>query len=90
MPLTTVENALRLQARELIALGKLPPVQPSSVWGGRGNGQPCSLCGFPVEGTAVEYELEFGGTQFRFHVVCHAAWQLEVARAVHLARIDPA
>jgi hypothetical protein len=84
MPLTQVENELRLRARELIQRGHLPGTAPSKMWGGNGSGQCCSLCGKPIRPDEIEYEIEDGFQQnirtYHFHFLCHAAWQFECAR----------
>ena len=88
MPLTKLENQLRLQARELIQQGHLPGVEPSQLWGGPGTGQRCSLCGDAINSNDFEYEIEQRANgdarTYRFHFMCHAAWQLECARKAHL------
>ncbi len=80
--LARLESELRERARELIHAGRLPDVVPTRMWGGRGSGQTCALCGDVVPQTEVEYELEpEPGTVLHFHFMCHAAWQLECVRA---------
>jgi hypothetical protein len=88
MPLTQVENDLRFRARELIQAGTLPAAVPDRTWGGNGGGQPCSLCGKYIHPNDVEYEIEISDSAdqipYRFHFMCHAAWQFESARQMHL------
>jgi hypothetical protein len=80
MPLSDPEKALFTRAREYIAIGRLPSGVPKSLNAGRGTGEPCSLCGRVIEPEQVEYEVtEWGGMMFRFHLRCHAIWQLAVA-----------
>jgi hypothetical protein len=90
MPLTKLEQQLRLIARERIANGQLPrEMPPSRMWAGYGTGQSCSLCDKPIQRDEVEYEIEHphGPVQtFRFHTVCQAIWQLECARADYLRK----
>lgn len=81
MPLTRREKELREQARALIADGQLPAIRSGRCWGSKGNGKGCSLCGEPVGREEVEFEIEDGGRVYAFHFDCHAAWQLECARA---------
>lgn len=77
MPLTGHERDLFVLAREHIAGGRLPSAVPKSLGAGRGTGATCSLCGQPIEPEQVEYELNGdGGETFRFHLRCHAIWQL--------------
>ena len=85
MPLTQLENELRARARTLIEQGALPAHSPSSTYGGYGSGGRCSLCGVPIARTEVEYEVAYGNDAYRFHFMCHAAWQLEQARREHLS-----
>lgn len=58
---------------------QLPRGVVSRVWGGRGSGLPCSLCGQPIERSDVEIELDEGqgqgGARVRFHSSCHLQWQ---------------
>jgi hypothetical protein len=91
MPLTQIETDLRLRARDLIETGRLPATIPDRTWGGNGSGQPCSLCGKYIHANDVEYEFEIGDsidpTTYRFHFMCHAAWQFESARQMHLSKL---
>jgi hypothetical protein len=85
MPLTELENQLRLRARDLIQRRQLPGNEPSGmVWGGSGSGEPCSLCGQCIMPDQVEYEVDSQGRTYRLHFMCHAAWQFECARKLHL------
>ena len=78
--LSESENVLFTRAREHIAVGRLPSAVPKSLGAGRGRGETCSLCGLIIEPAQVEYEIaEAGGVVFRFHLRCHAIWQLAVA-----------
>lgn len=91
MPLTAKETELRLRARVLIQEGLLPRRPPEKTWGGYGLGKVCSLCSQPIQQTDVEYEVQDDdihapGT-YRFHFMCHAAWQFECARQDHLDRV---
>lgn len=85
MPLTQHELELKKTALERIRQGLLPDAIPKSIWAGQGTGKTCSLCDRTVAQTEMEYELNVArddGTQstIRFHLRCHALWQLEVAR----------
>ena len=87
MPLTKIENELRTQARSLIAEGRLPGAPAVRTYGGYGAGGICSLCSQPIKPEEVEFEIEhttLQGGPFRFHFLCHAAWQFECARYNHL------
>ncbi len=68
--------ALLERARRAIAAHELPAGVSMRVWGGRGCGRPCSLCGQPIGPNDVEIELEgVGGPSSRFHSGCHLLWQ---------------
>jgi hypothetical protein len=75
------ELFLHRTARECLASGRLPRVHSQSIWGGYGRGDVCSLCGEPIRSSEVEFEVpepgDGAGTGFRFHITCHAIWQLE-------------
>ena len=48
------------------------------MWGSRGTGVRCTLCGRVIGPDEVEYEVELNtasalGT-LRFHLACHAIW----------------
>jgi hypothetical protein len=77
------ESELRLEARRRVAAGRLPGGPPQYLWAGTGDGQPCSLCDRAIDPGQIEYELQFNGTpltHFRFHRICHEAWELECIR----------
>lgn len=85
MPLTQHELELKKTALERIRQKLLPDAVPKSIWAGQGTGKPCSLCDRPVAQTEMEYELnvledDASRATIRFHLRCHALWQLEVAR----------
>jgi len=78
------EQELRTFARERIAKGELPGVpalreRALRMWGGYGTGRLCSLCGEPVQGGQIEFEVESGQHSLIFHLVCQSVWQLECA-----------
>ena len=80
MPLSDPEKALFTRARGYMAIGRLPSAVPKSLEAGRGTGETCCLCGLVIEPEQVEYGItEWGGMTFRFHLRCHAIWQLAVA-----------
>jgi hypothetical protein len=85
MSLLQHESELKRTALERIRQGLLPAEIPKTIWAGPGAGEPCSLCDRPVNPLEMEYEINAplpGDTQstLRFHLRCHALWQLEVAR----------
>lgn len=77
------EEDLRSIARQLISDGRLPVIFSENLFGGYGSGLPCCLCEQPIERKHVEYEVTDprNGRAFRFHLVCHAAWELECVQA---------
>lgn len=81
------ELHLQRTARECLASGRLPRVQSQCIWGGYGRGDICSLCGEPIASSEVEFEVpptaDGNGTAFKFHITCHAAWQLECTQDEH-------
>ena len=70
-------DALLERARRAIATHELPLGVSSRVWGGRGSGKACSLCGQVIGFNDVEIELDGvdAGTGVRFHSKCHLLWQ---------------
>ncbi len=86
MPLSKQENERRAIARRLIAEGRLPNVEMADYWDGRGySNSICALCAKTIGADDVQLEVETGKAApaariYRFHFLCHAAWQLECAR----------
>jgi hypothetical protein len=85
MPTTRLEDELRLRARELINAGRLRCSKHYRTWGGRGSNEPCALCDEVIKPDEVEYEIESLGPDsvrvYRFHFLCHDAWQHECSAA---------
>jgi hypothetical protein len=77
------ELCLQRTARDCLASGRLPRVHSQCIWGGYGRGDVCSLCGEPIRSNEVEFEVPedavAAGMAFKFHITCHAAWQIECA-----------
>lgn len=88
--LRRLESELRELARVMVREYGLPAVAPSRMRAGHGSGLPCALCAALIPEAEAEYEVEAllaGQLQtFRFHFLCHAAWQLECARVHHESR----
>jgi hypothetical protein len=77
------EHELRLEARRRVTSGRLPREPQHYLWAGAGDGQLCSLCDRPIDSQQIEYELQFRTnpvTLYRFHRICHQAWELECIR----------
>lgn len=80
MPLTLDERALHTLAKERISTGALPRAVGESIWAGPGTGRVCVLCNKPIGSEQIEYEIQqLGGPSFRFHIRCHAIWQLALS-----------
>jgi len=85
------DDELGRLAKQRIQAGELPCNPSRRMWGSRGTGAPCSLCGRPIRFEDVEYEVEapdygagqVGGAErvLRFHLACHSVWQSECTRA---------
>ena len=78
------EPILREKARQAIRTAKLPTRLPGRTWGGPGIGKPCTICGEPINGDQLEFEIQFahdGATprldSFHVHVRCFVAWKFE-------------
>jgi hypothetical protein len=73
------EGELHRRVREGVKSGLLPKSLAAPVWGGRGMGLPCAVCGDCIRSDQVEYEIDDprGGDPVRFHPTCHTVWQLE-------------
>jgi hypothetical protein len=83
MPSNRLEHDLRERARERIREGRLPCITHYRTWGGRGRDEPCALCDAVIKPDEVEYEIEALDPKsrlYRFHFVCHDAWQYECAQ----------
>ena len=53
------ESSLREQARENIRRGRLPSRKPDRVFGGKGSGGTCAVCGRQSTQDELEFEIEF-------------------------------
>ncbi len=73
------ERELRAIARQRMRDGRLPVVLSKDLIAGYGSGALCCLCEQPIEKHHVEYAVTAApkGRELVFHLVCHAAWQLE-------------
>ena len=85
MPLTQHELELKKTALERIRRRLLPAEAAKTIWAGPGTGKVCSLCDRAVDSTETVYALDAHKDDrtertIRFHLRCHALWQLEVAR----------
>jgi hypothetical protein len=78
------EQELRQKAREAIQAGRMPTSRPEGVWGGRGAGVECAVCGQVVSPDTLGFDLDFGpsvtvgvGNTPHVHIRCFAAWEFE-------------
>jgi hypothetical protein len=78
------ELELREKARDAIQAGRLPARRPDGVWGGRGAGVECAICGDIVSPDTLGFDLEFGPAMpaglrdmHHVHIRCFAAWEVE-------------
>jgi hypothetical protein len=74
---------LRGQISERLKTGLLPRYRGQRVFGGRGEGRPCSCCDEPIAAADVQYDLdqrdllEGGVEQVRnlvMHLHCYRLW----------------
>jgi hypothetical protein len=85
MPSDRIEQDLEQRAQQRIHEGRLPRTTHYRTWGGHGSNEPCALCDVVIRSDEVEYEIETleapGRRQYRFHFLCHDAWQHACAQA---------
>jgi hypothetical protein len=74
----TEDATLRRLARERIESGELSCERTARMWGSRGTGVRCALCGLAIGPDDVEYEVELSAhsapSTLQFHLACHAIW----------------
>ena len=79
------EVSLRRSAQKRIESGELPCDPSARMWGSRGSGAPCALCGQVIGPDEIEYEVEMkaGGAAgtLQFHRACHTIWHTECEQA---------
>jgi len=84
MPSDRIEQDLEQRAQQRISEGRLPATTHYRTWGGSGSNEPCALCDVVIRSDEVEYEIETleapGLRQYRFHFLCHDAWQYACAQ----------
>ena len=75
----TSDAALGRLARERIDSGRLPCAPAARMWGGRGTGAACALCGRVIKSDEIEYEVELrthsAGRTLQFHLGCFSVWR---------------
>ena len=78
------ETDPRRKARECVDSGKIPNRSPDRLYGGRGTGADCVICGAPVVPDQIEFEIEFdrnvpgsGVDKYLVHLACLSAWESE-------------
>jgi hypothetical protein len=80
----TEDTGLRAKARKCVESGRMPNRSPDRLWGGKGTGAECVICGEPVVADQVEFEVEFdrigpdsAADKYRAHLACLSAWEFE-------------
>ena len=74
---------LRAKARQLIQSGVLPSRRPDRMFGARGLGHICAVCGVAVAAKELEWEMQFNGedgvgsTEFHIHIRCYEILEFE-------------
>jgi len=75
---TDASSSVRRLVRILLAGGALWPIRGRVTWAGYGSGHSCCVCGQPVTGSEVEYEVEDGSVkQPGCHFGCFVVWHEE-------------
>lgn len=74
------DSVLGPDGSEARQFDRLPHRRPDRVWGGRGSGADCAVCGKPIQRDQVEFELAFDGARqagetYLVHSPCFAAWE---------------
>jgi hypothetical protein len=82
------QTTLRRYVREAMRDGRLPRRSAARMWGGKGTGGECSVCGERRRSDQAELELEFSPEHgahavksVLVHVACFDAWQQERQRS---------
>jgi hypothetical protein len=71
---------VRQLARARIRAGEIAPVASVHIFGGRGSGQQCSLCGAEIPQDGLEYEVDIAAeATYHLHIACYSAWYTECA-----------
>ena len=73
------QPTVRDNARDALRAATLPTRPADRMWGGRGEGDECSICRSPVTSDQLEFELEYlsadGIAKHHVHVHCFTAWE---------------
>ena len=73
-----VQSSIRRVVRERLASGVLWPIRGTVTWAGYGSGHACCVCGKPINGSQVEYEVENGLRKLPgCHFACFVIWHEE-------------
>ena len=77
------DQELRSKALAALRAETIPLARPREVWGGRGAGDQCPVCGAAVKPSELELELQFADTGdeepvcvLHLHVRCFSAWEM--------------
>jgi len=73
----------RSKVTHVMNLQQLPRRNAIKLWGGRGDGLPCSCCGKPIGNSQAQFDLEFDADwpMMRVHVACYLKWRADVHRS---------
>lgn len=70
------QGLLRVRVEMLLEDGSLPRLRNPRVSAGRGEQQPCDVCGVPITAGQIQYDIEDSARgRLRVHLHCHRAWQ---------------
>jgi hypothetical protein len=81
------------ELRELISsnirCGRLPSASTiHSLFGGKGDGDPCVCCSRLILSTHVQYDIACAGTDFSMHLHCYNEWR-RASAALNAAPLTP-
>lgn len=76
------DATIRQRIRTMIQTGALPCDDTEQLWGGQGDGRPCSGCLERILPPDVEYEVTLSSSATIYlHRRCHTIWEEECAVA---------
>ncbi len=70
------DQQLVRQISSKISSGQLPlHSEQQQIFGGRGDGYPCSCCGSLITAAHVQFEIEDGPRCLQMHLPCYNVWR---------------